>query len=127
MTADGAFHRDGLSGPQLRWVMVRPDRASAGVLIAVPVGSALGELLERGAGGGALAGRPCDRPCSMNGKPKKLLLGSLVAIEVVSAALAWRDLSRRRDDQVRGHKKAWRAAMLLNPGNSVLYWAFGRR
>ncbi|MGA3220839.1 MAG: hypothetical protein ABSE77_17470 [Acidimicrobiales bacterium] len=63
----------------------------------------------------------------MNGKPKKLLLGWLVAVEVVSAALAWRDLSRRRDDQVRGHKKAWRAAMLLNPGNSVLYWAFGRR
>jgi len=63
----------------------------------------------------------------MNGKPKKLLLGWLVAVEVVSAALAWRDLSRRRDDQVRGRKKAWRAAMLLNPGNSVLYWAFGRR
>jgi hypothetical protein len=63
----------------------------------------------------------------MNGKPKKLLLGWLVAVEVVSAALAWRDLSRRRDDQVRGNKKAWRAVMLLNPGNSVLYWAFGRR
>jgi hypothetical protein len=63
----------------------------------------------------------------MNGKPKKLLLGWLVAIEVVSAALAWRDLSSRCDDQVRGNKKAWRALMLLNPGNSVLYWTFGRR
>ena len=127
MTADGAFHGDGLSGPQLRWAMARRDRASAGVLIAAPVGSALSELLGRGAAGGSLTGLWCDRPCTMNGKPKKLLLGWLVAVEVVSAALAWRDLSRRRDDQVRGHKKAWRAAMLLNPGNSVLYWAFGRR
>jgi hypothetical protein len=127
MTADGAFHGDGLSGPRLR-------RGLSGLIVSALVcssqfrsGSALGELLERGAGGGALTGRPCDRPCSMNGKPKQLLLGWLVAIEVVSAALAWRDLSRRGDDQVRGHKKAWRAAMLLNPGNSVLYWAFGRR
>lgn len=63
----------------------------------------------------------------MNGEPKKLVLGALVVVEVLSAALAWRDLSRRRDDQVRGHKKAWRAVMLANPGNSVLYWTFGRR
>ncbi|MGO9658772.1 MAG: hypothetical protein ACLQVK_09690 [Acidimicrobiales bacterium] len=63
----------------------------------------------------------------MNTKSKRLLLGGLVAIEVVSAALSWRDLDRRHDDQVRGKKKAWRALMLLNPGNSLLYWTFGRR
>jgi hypothetical protein len=63
----------------------------------------------------------------MKAKPKKLLFGGLVAIEVVSAVLAWRDLSSRRDDQVRANKKVWRALMLLNPGNSVLYWTFGRR
>jgi hypothetical protein len=63
----------------------------------------------------------------VNGKLKKLLLGGLVAVEVVSAGLAWRDLSRRGDDQVRGHKKAWRVFIVLNPGNSFVYWISGRR
>ena len=63
----------------------------------------------------------------MNGKPKKLLFGGLVAVEVASAVLAWRDLGRRSDEQGRGNKKAWRALMLLNPGNSAFYWTFGRR
>jgi hypothetical protein len=48
-------------------------------------------------------------------------------VEVVAAALAWRDLGRRSGDRVRGNKKAWRVFMALNPGNSVVYWVFGRR
>ena len=61
-------------------------------------------------------------------EPKaKQLLGGLVAVEVVSAALAWRDLASRNDDRVRGNKNAWRVFMVLNPGNSVVYWVFGRR
>jgi hypothetical protein len=62
----------------------------------------------------------------VNENTKKLLLGGLVAVEVVSAAVAWRDLSRRHDDQVRGDKKAWRVFIALNPGNSFVYWIFGR-
>jgi hypothetical protein len=62
----------------------------------------------------------------MKRKPNKGLLGALVAIEVVAARLAWRDLARRRDDQVRGKKNAWRIFILLNPGNSLVYWGIGR-
>jgi hypothetical protein len=63
----------------------------------------------------------------MGPKAKRLLLGGLVVVEVISAALAWRDLARRDGDRVRGNKNAWRAFMALNPGNSAAYWAFGRR
>jgi hypothetical protein len=63
----------------------------------------------------------------MRRKPNKPLLGALVSSEVVAAALAWRDLARRSKDEVRGSKNAWRVFVLLNPGNSLLYWAFGRR
>jgi hypothetical protein len=57
---------------------------------------------------------------------RTLLIG-LVAVEIVSAVLAWRDLDRRRDDQVRGNKHAWRAFISMNPGNSLIYWAAGRK
>jgi hypothetical protein len=58
---------------------------------------------------------------------RKALLVGLVGIEVISAALAWRDLSRRSDDRVRGKKDLWRVFISINPGNSLAYWAFGRR
>ncbi len=51
----------------------------------------------------------------------------LVALEVVSAVLAWRDLSRRSDASLRGPRRLWRALILANPGNSLLYWVAGRR
>jgi hypothetical protein len=63
----------------------------------------------------------------MTRKPPKPVLLAIVVVQVVSAAFAWRDLSRRSDDQVRGSKKAWRAFIALNPGNSLVYWAVGRR
>jgi hypothetical protein len=63
----------------------------------------------------------------MDANRRKLLLGALAAIEVVAATLAWRDLARRGDDQVRGKKNLWRLFISLNPGNSLLYWAVGRR
>ena len=62
----------------------------------------------------------------MKGKPKKLLLGGLVLVQVVSAVLAWRDMGSRSNDQVRGSKKTWRGVIVLNPGNSFGYWIFGR-
>jgi hypothetical protein len=57
----------------------------------------------------------------------KPVVGAAVAASAASAALAYRDLAKRRPDQVRGSKRMWRILISLNPGNSVLYWAFGRR
>jgi hypothetical protein len=58
---------------------------------------------------------------------RKQILAVLVAGEIGSAVLAWRDLDGRPDDAVRGSKRMWRIAMLANPGNSLAYWALGRR
>jgi hypothetical protein len=58
--------------------------------------------------------------------PTPALVG-VIAAEVLSAVLAWRDLGRRTDAQVRGRKAGWRTFIMLNPGNSLAYWAFGRR
>jgi hypothetical protein len=52
---------------------------------------------------------------------------ALVALEVVAATLAWRDLARRSDAQVRGNKTAWRVFVTINPGNALIYWLVGRR
>jgi hypothetical protein len=54
-------------------------------------------------------------------------LGVLVGLEVVAAGLAWCDLAKRSDDQVRGKKNLWRAFVSINPGNSIVYWVVGRR
>jgi hypothetical protein len=58
---------------------------------------------------------------------KKVLVTVVVPIQVFLAVLAWRDMSQRTDAQVRGTKRLWRVFVLLNPGNSVLYWLCGRR
>ncbi len=63
----------------------------------------------------------------MDANRKKLVLGLLAAVELVAAAMAWRDLGRRRDDQVRGKKNLWRMFISMNPGNALVYWAVGRR
>ena len=57
----------------------------------------------------------------------KTVLGIVVAAQTVSSALAWRDLAKRRDDQVRGPKNLWRIIVTINPGNSIAYWLLGRR
>jgi hypothetical protein len=57
---------------------------------------------------------------------RKGWLAAVVGAEVVSAALAWRDLSRRTDEQVRGSKRVWRVLVVVNPGNSLAYWLLGR-
>jgi hypothetical protein len=63
----------------------------------------------------------------MTRKPKPPVLVAVVVAQVVSATLAWRDLSRRTDAQVRGPKRLWRVIVWLNPGNSAAYWLIGRR
>jgi hypothetical protein len=60
-------------------------------------------------------------------KQKRLMAAIIVPAQVVGAVLAWRDLARRTDDQIRGSKRAWRLFVSINPGNSVFYWLFGRR
>jgi hypothetical protein len=63
----------------------------------------------------------------MDRNTKKMALAVLAAVEVVAATLAWRDLTRRPDAQVRGHKYLWRLVIGMNPGNSLFYWVLGRR
>jgi hypothetical protein len=58
---------------------------------------------------------------------KKILIGFVVVAAVLSCALAWRDIARRSDGEVRGPKMIWRLIISVNPGNSLLYWLFGRK
>lgn len=63
----------------------------------------------------------------MRRRPDKRVIVGLVAIQIASAIVAWRDLNGRPDRTVRGTKKLWRIFIVMNPGNSFAYWAFGRR
>ena len=56
-----------------------------------------------------------------------MVLGAVVLAQTISSALAWRDLGRRTDAQVRGPKNLWRVIVTINPGNSIAYWLLGRR
>lgn len=64
---------------------------------------------------------------SMTARRNWMAAAVLVPIEVCLAVLAWRDLARRSEDQVRGRKRLWRLFVSINPGNSAFYWLFGRR
>ena len=57
----------------------------------------------------------------------RVVLGAVVAAQTVSSVMAWRDLARRSNDDVRGAKNVWRFVITINPGNSIAYWLFGRR
>lgn len=59
-------------------------------------------------------------------KQKRILVVALV-LHVIMLSLTWRDLSRRPAAAVRGKKRMWRVASLLNTSGSVTYWLFGRR
>ncbi len=63
----------------------------------------------------------------MTSKQRRFLAAIIVPVQVIGAVLAWRDLARRTDNQVRGNKRAWRVFVSINPGNSLIYWLFGRR
>jgi hypothetical protein len=60
-------------------------------------------------------------------RPDKRVVVAVVVLQMVSAALAYRDLAKRRDDAVRGPRLLWRVVMAANPGNSIAYWVLGRR
>jgi hypothetical protein len=63
----------------------------------------------------------------MSRQRKLTLAAIIVPAQVALAVLAWRDMAWRSDADVRGPKWFWRVFVLLNPGNSVLYWLFARR
>jgi len=56
-----------------------------------------------------------------------MVIAALVAVDLVLATVAWRDLNRRSEGEVRGTKRFWRVVILANPGNSIAYWLFGRK
>jgi hypothetical protein len=64
---------------------------------------------------------------AMRRRPPPPAIAALALASTVSGALAWRDLNRRSPAEVRGSKRFWRVVIALNPGNSLLYWLFGRR
>ena len=64
---------------------------------------------------------------AMRRRPPPPAIAAVALAATVSGTLAWRDLNRRPPSQVRGSKRFWRLLITLNPGNSVLYWLFGRR
>ena len=63
---------------------------------------------------------------SLTDHQKRVLLVVLV-VHLIVAKLTWLDLRRRPDDAVRGSKRFWRLASILNTTGSVAYWLFGRR
>ncbi len=63
----------------------------------------------------------------MTKRQKWLLAATALVVEVPLAVRAWQDLDRRTDEQVRGKKSLWRVLVIINPGNSVIYWLAGRR
>jgi hypothetical protein len=50
-----------------------------------------------------------------------------VAVDLVLAIVAWRDLNRRSEVEIRGTKRFWHVVIVANPGNSIAYWLFGRK
>jgi hypothetical protein len=62
-----------------------------------------------------------------NPKPNKAVLAIIGVVHVTAAALTWRNLRDRSDEQVRGNKIIWRVASGMNTLGSVAYWVFGRR
>jgi hypothetical protein len=55
------------------------------------------------------------------------VIATLVVLDLVAATLAWRDLKRRSESEVRGTKRLWHVLILANPGNSLAYWLVGRK
>ena len=60
-------------------------------------------------------------------KPNKLLLAAIAVVHVSAAALTWQDLRARPGSEVRGDKRLWRIASVVNTLGSVAYWLFARR
>jgi hypothetical protein len=60
-------------------------------------------------------------------RQRAVLWAAILTGHVVVASLVWRDLRHRSDDEVRGSKKFWRVASVLNSANSLVYLLVGRK
>jgi hypothetical protein len=58
--------------------------------------------------------------------PKPILL-VLAVVHLLVTGAAWRDLARRRADQIRGPKALWRAVSAANTAGSIVYFVIGRK
>jgi hypothetical protein len=59
--------------------------------------------------------------------PNPKVIAAIVIGHLALTTLAWRDIGRRTDDQIRGSKKIWRVATGANSVNSLAYFIFGRK
>jgi hypothetical protein len=62
----------------------------------------------------------------VNTRPSRLVL-VLAYIAVMHIPAAVRDLRERPAAQVRGDRRIWRVASILNASGSFTYWLLGRR
>jgi hypothetical protein len=67
------------------------------------------------------------KPGTERTEMQKRVLRVALVIHFVVTILTLRDLSHRPDSAVRGRKRFWKIAALLNTSGSVAYWLFGRR
>jgi len=65
----------------------------------------------------------------VNTRPSRLVLvlAHIAVVHIPAAVLTWRDLRERPDAQVRGDKRIWRVASILNTSGSLTYGLLGRR
>jgi hypothetical protein len=58
---------------------------------------------------------------------QRALIGAAAAAELSLKVAALIDIKRRPADRIRGPKRAWRAAMVVNLRGPLSYFVFGRR
>ncbi|EHR51418.1 hypothetical protein SacmaDRAFT_3192 [Saccharomonospora marina XMU15] len=58
-------------------------------------------------------------------RQRAVVAGSLVQFTL--AAIAWVDLARRTDAEVRGSRRVWAFVIAINFLGPIAYFAFGRR
>ena len=58
---------------------------------------------------------------------QRAAISAVGAAELLFKMLALRDISRRDADQIRGSKRLWRAAQLVNTLGPLSYFLIGRR
>ena len=60
-------------------------------------------------------------------RPARVAVVIAGAMQISLSLAAWVDLARRPADQVRGAKRLWAAAILVNFVGPIAYFARGRR